>query len=417
MSPTGRTVALLAVAAVGVLWWPAPLSIGLVVAVVAVALGEAIAVRRVPTVRRTVPAEVVRGVPVPLAIEVAAGPLQRVRVRQPQTGELRVTPAEGDDGLVGELVAVGRGRHELPPVVVRVLGPLGLVRWVHEVGPPATVTAHADLPGARRLATAVRQGRFADQGRRRGPLGLGTDFENVREYRPEDDVRRINWLAGERTGRPMANQYREETEREVWCLVDAGRLLASPVGDRTRLDVALDAVAAVAAVADVAGDRIGAVTFAGEVLDVVAPRRAAAEGLVRRLDLLEPRIVDSDYDAAFAQVAGAKRALVVVFTDLFDRAAAAPLVDAVPILLRRHAVLIASVVDPDLARAVAPDPAVAADRRAPARALVAGDLLAERDHVRAALAGAGAVVVEAEAERLPSACVVGYLRLKSTARL
>ena len=44
----------------------------------------------------------------------------------------------------------------------------------------------------------------------------------------------------------------------------------------------------------------------------------------RRLDLLEARVVDSDYEAAFARVAGAKRALVIVFTDLFDRAAAAP---------------------------------------------------------------------------------------------
>src|SRR5690606_7990654 len=104
-------------------------------------------------------------------------------------------------------------------------------------------------------------GNFRDPGLRRGPIGLGTDFEAVREYTPDDDVRRINWAATERTRRPMVNTYREDTERDLWCLIDTGRLLASPIGDRTRLDLVLDAVASVGAVADVLGDRVGAVVF------------------------------------------------------------------------------------------------------------------------------------------------------------
>src|SRR5699024_6654537 len=158
---------------------------------------------------------------------------------------------------------------------------------------------HADLPGARRIAAAVRQGRFRDPGRRRGPLGLGTDFETIRTYTPDDDIRRMNWLATERTGHPMVNQHREDTERDLWCLVDGGRLLAAPIGDRTRLDLAVDAVAAVAAVAEAVGDRIGAIVFDDEVRRVIAPRRAAAASLMRNLDDLEATMVDSDPLAAF----------------------------------------------------------------------------------------------------------------------
>ncbi len=414
MSPSGRAVVALALAGVSALWLPAELAGVLLAAVVVVFAFDAWAVHRPPSVERSAPAEVVRGVAVPFSVEVTARPATRVAVRQPQTADVRLDPSEAADGLAATLVATRRGHHELAPVITRATGPLRLARWDHRHGGTIGLDSHADLPGARRIAASVRQGRFRDPGLRRGPLGLGTDFETIRDYTPDDDIRRINWLATERVGRPMANQYREDTERDLWCLVDTGRLLSSPVGDRTRLDVALDALAAVAAVADVVGDRVGAVVFDDAVRRVLAPRRASAAGLVRALDDLEPTTVDSDYEGAFARVASAKRSLVVVFTDLLDAAAARPLLDAVPVLVRRHAVVIAGTTDPGLTAAVTTAPTTVADLHT---AQVAGDLLAERDEARTRLTAAGAVVVDAPVDRLPSACVSAYLRLKSTARL
>jgi uncharacterized protein (DUF58 family) len=409
-----RTVALLGLVALLAAVIPAPLALAVAVVVV-IAFGvDAWSVRQPPPVRRVTSAEVVRGVPVGFRVEVDAGGASRVEVRQPQTAELRVSPAEGLDGIDGEVVALARGVHRLAPVVVRRTGPLGLGRWVHQVGGDLDVASHADLPGARRMAAAVRQGTFRDPGLRRGPIGLGTDFESIREYTPDDDLRHVNWLASERTGHPMVNTYREDTERDLWCLVDVGRLLASPVGDRTRLDAALDALAAVAAVADAVGDRVGAVVFDREVRRVVTPRRANAAALVRSLDDLQPALVDSDYEGAFARVGSTKRSLVIVFTDLLDAAAAQPLVEAVPVLARRHAVLVASAGDPDLAAAVTRTPV---NRRDLAEAGVASDLLAERDLARSRIAASGAVVVDAPPDGLSSRCVAAYLRLKSTARI
>lgn len=414
LSPTGRTVAAVAAAAVTALWL-SPFVAGALVGVVLVGfVVDAARTRRPPTVTVDRPRELVRGRPAPFTVTVTAAPGTRVRTRQPQTAEVRCTPSEGPGSLTGTVVALTRGRHRLTPPVTETTGVLRLARWVHRHGDPVDVIGHADLPGARRMAAAVRAGRFRDPGLRRGPLGLGTDFETIRDYTPDDDIRRVNWLAGERTGRPMVNQYREDTERDLWCLVDAGRLLAAPIGDRTRLDLALDALAAVAAVADVAGDRVGAVTFDDRVRRVVRPRRASAAGLVRLLDDLEPTMVDSDYPAAFQTVASVKRSLVVVFTDVLDGAASAPLLDALPVLTRRHAVLVAGVVDDDLLAAVTVDPTSVRDLH---RATVAGDLLSERDDVRRRLQQAGAVVVDVPADRLASTCVAAYLRLKRTARL
>ena len=51
--------------------------------------------------------------------------------------------------------------------------------------------------------------------------------------------------------------------------------MASPVGGGTRLDVALDAVATLAVAAEDAGDRVGALAFAGAVTGPGAPRGEA----------------------------------------------------------------------------------------------------------------------------------------------
>jgi len=413
MSPTWRTAIAVALAALAALWVPVEAA-GLACAVVVILFAlDAWSVRRPPMVDRHLPTELVRGVAAGFSIDVDAGG-RRVLVRQPQTADVRFDPSEAVGSLVGGVRASRRGRHEIGPVVTRTVGLLGLGRWTHVHGAATTIDAHADLPGGRRIAHAVQQGRFREDGARRGPLGLGTDFESVRDYTPDDDIRRMNWRATERLGRPMVNQYREDTDRELWCLIDAGRLLSSPVGDRTRLDAALDAMAAVAAVADVMGDRVGAVVFDDQVRRVIAPRRASAHDLVRALDTLEPTMADTDYDAAFARVGAVKRALVVVFTDLLDLAAARPLLDATPVLTRRHAVVIAGVSDPDLVAAVTTAPRRVRDLH---EAVVSADLLAERRAAEAKLTASGAAVVDAPVDQFASACVGAYLRLKARARL
>jgi uncharacterized protein (DUF58 family) len=277
------------------------------------------------------------------------------------------------------------------------------------------VVVYPDLPAARRLAQAVRQGKLGAEGRRvRGPLGLGTDFESVREYTPDDDVRRINWRATARLGKAMTNQYRIDQNRDVVCLVDTGRLMAAPLGDRSRLDAALDAVAAVAVVADEVGDRCGVVAFDTETRREVRPRRGGARAVVEATFDLEARTVDSDYELAFTAVARSKRSFVLLITDLLEESAARPLLDAVPILARRHVVVVATVADPDVAGLVSAPPATPVDVYA---AAVAYDVLDARAVVSARLARAGAEVVEAGPDAFSAACVTAYLRAKRRARL
>lgn len=411
MSPSPRVALLAGVAAVAALLVGPLASAAAVVVLVGAALADALMVRRAPAARRQAPRTLSRGIAAPLQVEVAAG---RATVRQPSTADLRVTHPQAEDGLDTTLVATRRGRHTLPPVALRLTGPLGLGRWDHRAGGAVDVRVYPDLVTARRLALAVREGRRRDPGlRARGPLGLGTEFERVRDYVPDDDIRQVNWRATARTGRPMSNEHRVETERDVWLCVDAGRLMGAPIGDRTRLDGTLDAAAAVAYVADELADRCGAVAYDDRVLRHVPAGRASGRDVVEALYDLEPSRRDADPEAAFRLLSAGKRAFVLVLCDLLEETAARPLLSALPALTRSHAVVVASLRDRDVEQLVATVPD---DERGALVQVAALDVLAARDRVCAHVRATGALVVEAPAERLAATCVQAYLRLKARGR-
>jgi uncharacterized protein (DUF58 family) len=375
---------------------------------------DALAVRRAPEVERRVPRHLARGVSAPLSVDARRDGPGRVRLRQPAPPALALDPREADGRLDATIVPRRRGRHTLGAVALRSEGPLGLGRWRHEAAGEHEVTVYPDVPAARRLALAVQQGRFRAAGRlTRGPLGLGTEFESIRDYEPDDDIRQVNWRATERLQRPMSNQFRVEQDREVMLLIDSGRLMAAPLGDRTRLDAAVDAAVAVALVADVLGDRAGTLAFDREVRRRLAPRRAGGHGVVRALLGLQPRAEEPDYELAFRSVEGSKRSLMLIFCDLLDETAARPLADAVPVLARRHSVTVATVRDPDLDAVLSTPPESAHDVGAQAVAL---DVLGARARTAHMLRRTGAQVVEAPAETLAAACVTAYLRAKSLGR-
>lgn len=415
MSPTPRTAWLVGAIALSALLLPVWVAALGALAVLAAAAADALAVRRPPALARTAPAVLSRGVPATLRLVPDEAERGTIRLRQPVPPDLALEPSEAGGHLEGELVARRRGRHVLPAPAARLTGPLGLGRWFHRALEDAEVLVYPDLPAAYKLAVAVRQGRFREAGERsRGPLGLGTDFESVRDYLPDDDIRQVNWAATARLGRPMSNQYRVEQDREVICLVDAGRLMSAPLDDRTRLDAAVDAVAAVAAVADEVGDRCGVLAFDDGVRRSVTPRRRGGRAVIQALFDLEPARVDSDYELAFRRVGGSKRAFVLVLTDLLEEAAARPLADAVPVLRRHHAVAVASCTDTDLTHFVRTEPAKPVDVY---RAAVAVEVLGARARAAAQLRRAGADVVEAPPSALGAACVTAYLQAKRRALL
>jgi uncharacterized protein (DUF58 family) len=333
-------------------------------------------------------------------------------MRQSATAALAGKARAETRSLRGSVRPRLRGRHTLPGIASASLGPLGLARWHHPDGNALEVCVYPNLMRARELALALRIGRAALDGRlRRGPLGLGTDFDAVRDYSPDDDIRQVNWRATARLGRPMSNQYRVEQDHDVVCVLDSGRLMGAPAANGTLLDVALDAVAAVALAADELGDRCGAVAFDAHIRRQVAPRRLGGRRVVSALFDLQPTPTDSDFERAFLRVGSSRRGLVIVLTDLIDERAARSLLRAAAMLTRRHAVVVAGVRDAELDAAVDPD---ATD---PALALAATSMLREREAAASQIRRLGAEVSLAPAALLAKRCVQAYVRAKSRLRV
>jgi uncharacterized protein (DUF58 family) len=415
LSPTQRTAAIVVAFAVAGLALPLPLvAVGLAALAGAVA-ADLLTVRTVPTLRRQSPRSAARRVPASLTLRQLVTVPGRVRLRQPLPPDIVLEPSEAPEELEATLVAHRRGRHPLPRPVARRIGPLGLGRRDFALLEDEELLVYPDLIAASRTAETVRRGRFREEGRRtRSRLGLGTEFESIRDYQPDDDIRQVNWRASARLGRPMSNQYRVEQDRDIVCVLDSGRLMGAPLAGGTRLDVAVDAVAAVAAVADQLGDRCGLVAFDAEIRRHVRPSRRGARDIVAAVFDLEPTRAQSDYALALHRVGGSKRAFILLLTDLLEPSAARPLVEAMPIVARRHHVVVASATDPDLGAMIDREPHSPLDVY---RAVAAAEVLESRERAAAALRGAKAVVVQAPPPKLGAACVQAYLRAKARARL
>jgi uncharacterized protein (DUF58 family) len=194
LSPTARTAGLVLVLAFAALAVDlSVVGVGLA-AVGGVVLADLLAVREAPALRREAPGSAARGVPARLAL-VQSAPLNgTIRVRQPVPPDVDLEPSEADGELQGVLVARRRGRMTLGRPAARRTGPFGLARRDFALLDDQELLVYPDLPAANRIVESVRRGRFREAGQRmRGRIGLGTEFESIRDYQPDDDIRQVNW--------------------------------------------------------------------------------------------------------------------------------------------------------------------------------------------------------------------------------
>ncbi|GAA3205667.1 DUF58 domain-containing protein [Microbacterium terregens] len=319
--------------------------------------------------------------------------------------------------VVVPLLPRRRGELSSAFVVIRADGPLRLAgrqvsmptRGALRVLPPFTARRH--LPS--RLARLRElDGNTSVQVR-----GQGTEFDSLREYVRGDDVRSIDWRATARAGTTMLRTWRPERDRHVVILLDTGRTAAARVGNGVRLDAAMEAALLLAALASRAGDHTHLLMFdrvpRARVTRVEGP--ALLPALVDAMAPVEPQLIDTDWDAAFAQVRTltSRPSLVVVLTAQDAPESARGFLGSLPALTRRSHVLVGTVTSTDESRAD-DDRGTAADvYRAAANEQTARDAA----RVAAAIGRAGAEAVADSAEGLPPKIADCYLALKAAGRL
>jgi uncharacterized protein (DUF58 family) len=376
-------------------------------------------------ISRVLPERALRGQPVTgeLRVRNRGRRMLRARVRdawQPTAGaplerlSLVVPPGERR-GAALSLLPRRRGELRSEFVVVRSGGPLRLAGRQATIPAPTRLRVLPPFTSRRHLPSRLARLRELDGNTTLQVRGAGTEFDSLREYVRGDDVRSIDWRATARAGTTMLRTWRPERDRHVVILIDTGRTAAARVGDGARLDAAMEAALLLSALAARAGDHVHLLMF-DRVTRARVTRVDGAQLLPALVDAMapvEPQLIDTDWDAAFAQVRGLTQrpALVVLLTAADDPEAARGFLASLPAVAARSRLLVATATDgpgepPERDDATAVYAAAAVER---ARS--------DAERVRSAVERAGGDAVVASSDDLPPLVADRYLALKAAGRL
>lgn len=149
--------------------------------------------------------------------------------------------------------------------------------------------------------------------------GRGTDFEELREYVPGDDVRSLDWNVTARTGKPFIRLHREERELTMVLAVDISGSASFGSGRVTLRERAAEVAAALAISALKAGDKVGLLLFTEREELWVRPKKGRRHVLRIIRDVLEfsPTSTRTAFAVPMRRLARAlkRRAMVFVVSD------------------------------------------------------------------------------------------------------
>ncbi|WP_169581649.1 MULTISPECIES: DUF58 domain-containing protein [Microbacterium] len=327
---------------------------------------------------------------------------------------LAVPPGESRTFTI-PLLPRRRGELRSRFVVIRSDGPLRLAGRQARLDSPGAIRVLPPFTARRHLPSRLARLRELDGNTSVQMRGQGTEFDSLREYVRGDDVRSIDWRATARASTTMLRTWRPERDRHVVIVIDTGRTSAARVGDGVRMDAAMEAALLLAALATRAGDHTHLLMFdrvtRARVTRVDGP--ALLPALVDAMAPIEPQLIDTDWDAAFAQVRRltSRPSLVVLLTAQDSTDAARGFLGSLPALSQRTHVLVGTVTDEPAPREQRPDAAsvyreAAAEKTARDAAVVA-----------AAIGRAGAEAIADSPDRLPPRIADRYLALKAAGRL
>ena len=130
--------------------------------------------------------------------------------------------------------------------------------------------------------------------------GRGMEFEEVREYDVQDDIRDIDWNVTARMGAPYTKKFIEERELTVMFLVDLSSSGRYGTRGKSKSEVIAEICALLAFSAIKNNDRVGLIIFTDEVEKFIPPKKGRLHVLrvVREILSFTPRRQKTDLNCA-----------------------------------------------------------------------------------------------------------------------
>ena len=310
-----------------------------------------------------------------------------------------------------------RGDEVFKGVGIRLLSPLGLWHQKCLVPHDTPVKVYPNFAAISRYALLAADNRLSQLGiKRRRRRGEGMEFNQLREYRAGDPLRRVDWKATVRHNKLISREYEDERDQQVIFMLDCGRRMRVVENGQAHMDLTLNAMLLLSYVAVRQGDSVGFLAFAGQDR-WMAPRKGAniVNYLLNQCYALDSTTHASDYleTANRLMRLQSKRAMVVILTN--TRGEAQPeLVRAIELLRLKHLVVMADLQEPGLQDSME-TPVGDLDAALNYQSIYAYQQRRRQFHD--SLWHLGAICLDTTAPELPLRLVNQYLDIKDSGRL
>lgn len=248
--------------------------------------------------------------------------------------------------------------------------------------------------------------------------GTGSELLFLRNYRPGDPIKAIDWKATARSGKHMVRVFTEEQHLTIVFAIDAGRSSSIQTGRLSRYHHYVNICARLAEKAVAHNDLIGLVIYAEKPLLSLPPARGrpALLRLRQALQTTTPSPRESNPLAAAGELQRwlRHRSLVVLLTDLDVSDVSSQIVNTAKLLSPKHLPLLASLEDEQM-NALRDAPAE--NPVDPYNALAAMEISHRIRSAILRLQRLGACVVRDSADRLDDSVLRFYEQLRQRKRI
>lgn len=179
-----------------------------------------------------------------------------------------------------------RGEYYFGIVNVYVYSFLGIIARRYKLDEEKMVPVYPSFIQMRKFEFLAISNQMENAGIKRiRQRGTHSEFDQVKEYVAGDDYRTMNWKATARKGTLMVNQYQDEKSKEVYCIIDKGRVMEMPFDGLSLLDYSINASLILSNIALLKQDKAGIITYNTEVDNIIQADRRTAQ-LSRIMEVL-----------------------------------------------------------------------------------------------------------------------------------